>query len=159
MKVLKASLLGFFAIALSGAATTGTAGTGGGRLVFRDLRGQTEKFIDYFSSIRLTAAQERVKAEALDAIAAPCCKDYSMKTCCCPCNLAKSTWGLSNHLIARKGYGAPEVKKAVLDWLAFVNPKGFTGNACFTGGCPRPFGQNGCGGMDSTQVILGDEVQ
>ncbi len=129
------------------------------RLAFRNARSQTEQFIDYWSAIRLTPAQERINAEALDAITAPCCKDYSMKTCCCPCNLAKSAWGLSHYLIARKGYGAPQVKTAVVGWLEFINPKGFTGNACFKGGCTRPFAQNGCGGMDATHVILGDDVQ
>lgn len=84
-----------------------------GRLVFRDLRLQTEQFIDYWSAIRLTPAQEHIKAEALDAIPAPCCKDYPMKTCCCPCNLAKSAWGFSHYLIAKRGYTVPEVKRAV----------------------------------------------
>lgn len=129
------------------------------RIAFRNVRAQTEQFIDYYSAIRLTPAQERIKAEALDSIPAPCCKKYSMTTCCCPCNLAKSAWGLSNYLIAKKGYGASEVKSAVVGWLAFINSKGFTGDACFKGGCPRPFAQNGCAGMDATHVILGDDVQ
>lgn len=152
------------ALAITAILTSPAVSAGAGRgtdqkIVFRSVRAQTEQFIDYFGSIRLTAAQERVKAEALDSIPAPCCKDYSMKTCCCPCNLAKSVWGLSSYLIAQKGYTAPQVKRAVLDWLAFVNPKGFTGNACFAGGCKRPFAQNGCAGMESTQVILGDDVR
>jgi hypothetical protein len=62
-------------------------------------------------------------------------------------------------VIAKKGYTAPQVKRAVTDWLAFVNTRGFTGNACFSGGCKRPFSKNGCGGMDATQVVLGDDVQ
>jgi hypothetical protein len=117
----------------------------------RSLRAQTEQYIDYYSSIRLTSAQERIKAKALQSIAAPCCKKYTMATCCCPCNLAKSVWGMSNYLISKKGYDAAAVKRAALDWLAAINPKGFTGNACFTGGCLRPFAQNGCAGMDSTR--------
>ncbi len=133
--------------------------TNGKRLEFHNVRSDAERFIDYYSAIRLTPAQERIKAEALDSIPAPCCKKFSMKTCCCPCNLAKSAWGLSNYLIAKKGYGAPEVKSAVVGWLAFTNPKGFTGDACFTGGCKRPFAENGCGGMDATHVIVGDDVQ
>ena len=139
-----------------------SAGVGNGgddRLKFRNVRVQAEQFIDDYNAIRLTPAQDRVQAEALDSIPAPCCKDYSMKTCCCPCNLAKSVWGLSHFLIAKKGYAAPEVKRAVIGWLAFVNQKGFTGNACFTGGCKRPFAQNGCGGMDEAHVILGDDVE
>jgi hypothetical protein len=139
--------------------SSGTGTNNSGRPVFRNLRAQTEQFIDYFSSIRLTPAQEAIKGEALDSIPAPCCKKFSMKTCCCPCNLAKSVWGLSNYLIAKKGYGAPEVRSAVVEWLAFTNPKGFTGDACFTGGCKRRTAQNGCAGMDATHVIVGDDVQ
>jgi hypothetical protein len=126
---------------------------------FRNVRSDAEQFIDYFSSIQLTPAQERVKAEALDAIPAPCCKEYTMRTCCCPCNLAKSAWGLSNYLVAKKGYAALEVKRAVTDWLAYINPGGFTGDACFKGGCKRAFAKNSCGGMDATQVIVGDDVR
>ena len=129
------------------------------RPVFGDVRKETERFVDYSSAIRLTPEQERIKAEALDSIPAPCCKKFSMKTCCCPCNLAKSVWGLSNYLIAKKGYGTTEVKNAVVGWLAYINPKGFTGDACFKGGCNRPFAQNSCGGMDAAHVILGDDVQ
>ncbi len=133
--------------------------TDGKNFVFHDVRSDSERFIDYYSAIRLTPTQERVKAEALDSIPAPCCKKYSMTTCCCPCNLAKSVWGLSNYLIAKKGYRAPEIQSAVVGWLKFINPNGFTGDACFTGGCKRPFAQNGCGGMDATHVIVGDDVQ
>lgn len=125
----------------------------------RNVRAQAEQYVDYSSSIRLTPEQERIKAKALDQIAAPCCKDYTTRTCCCPCNLAKSIWGLSNYLIAKKGYTASQVKRAVNDWLAFVNTKGFTGNACFSGGCKRPFARNGCGGMEASQLILGDDVR
>jgi hypothetical protein len=125
---------------------------------FRDVRADAERFIDYYNSIRLTDAQERVRKEALESIPAPCCSQYSMATCCCPCNLAKSAWGLSHYLIAKKNANASEVRATVERWLKFVNPAGFTGNACFKGGCPRPFAQNGCGGMDQTRVIVGDGV-
>ena len=140
------------------AAPTRSAKAPGRTIEFRNVRADAERFIDYSESIRLTPAQERVKAEALEAIPAPCCGDYTMATCCCPCNLAKSAWGLSNYLIAKKGSSAPEVRVAVQRWLKFMNPAGFTGNACFKGGCPRPFGKNGCGGMDATRVIVGDDV-
>ncbi len=129
------------------------------RSVSRSVRTKAEQYIDYWNAIPLTADQQRVKAEALDAIKAPCCSEYTMATCCCPCNLAKSVWGLSHHLIAKKGYSAPQVKKAALQWLESINPAGFTGNACFTGGCKRPFAKNGCGGMEATRVIVGDDVQ
>lgn len=37
-------------------------------------------------------------------------------------------------------------------WIRCVNPKGFSGDACFTGGCTRPFAQNGCGGMNDRDI-------
>jgi hypothetical protein len=68
--------------------------------------------------------------------------------------MAKSWWGLSNHLIADGGYGAEEVRAAVEGWIEFINPEGFSGDACYTSGCPRPFHRDGCGGMDEDRVIL-----
>ncbi len=62
------------------------------RSVSRSVRTKAEQYIDYWNAIPLTADQQRVKAEALDAIKAPCCSEYTMATCCCPCNLAKSVW-------------------------------------------------------------------
>jgi hypothetical protein len=136
------------------------AGKGADRgIEFRNVRSDAERFIDYSNSIRLTPAQERIKAGALEAIPAPCCSQYTMATCCCPCNLAKSAWGLSNYLIAKKGASAGEVRVAVQRWLKFANPGGFSGDSCFKGGCQRPFAKNGCGGMDQTQVIVGDDVR
>jgi hypothetical protein len=132
---------------------------GDGRSPSPTVRARAEQYIDYWNAIPLNTDQERVKDKALRSIKAPCCSQYSMATCCCPCNLAKSVWGLSHYLIGRKGYTAPQVKKAVLQWLEAINPAGFTGNACFTGGCKRPFAQNGCGGMEAAQVIVGDDVQ
>jgi hypothetical protein len=109
--------------------------------------GRAATFISYNESINLTPAQQKIMDEALSAIPAPCCAKFSIATCCCPCNLAKSSWGLSKYLIAEKQYSAPMVKKTILDWLHSSNPGGFTGDACFTGGCNRPFAKNGCGGM------------
>jgi len=129
------------------------------RSALRSVRAQAEQYIDYWNAIPLNADQQRVKAEALNAIKAPCCSEYTMLTCCCPCNLAKGVWGLSHYLIAKKSYTAPQVRKAVLGWLESINPGGFTGNACSTGGCKRPFARNGCGGMEATQVIVGDDVR
>ncbi len=116
---------------------------------------QAATLLSYNKSITLTFAQQKVMDQALSAIPAPCCAKYSMATCCCPCNLAKSAWGLSKYLITERQYSAPEVKKTVLDWLYAANPGGFTGNACFTGGCNRLFAQNGCGGMDEKVVNSG----
>jgi hypothetical protein len=45
------------------------------------------------------------------------------------------------------------VEQAAKDWLAAANPDGFTGNACYTGGCARAIRHNGCGGMDDRHVL------
>ncbi len=121
---------------------------------FFDAPSQAAEFIGYSRSIALTPPQQRLKERVLGAIPAPCCKDYSVATCCCPCNLAKAVWGLSNFLIARQHASAAELEKAVGGWLRFVNPKGFSGDACDTaGGCARAFSANGCGGMDETSLL------
>ncbi len=153
------TVLFVLAAADTGARPAATPRKGGSApLALREVRARAEKYIDYWSAISLTPEQARVKAEALNAIPAPCCSDYTTLTCCCPCNLAKSIWGLSHYLIAKKGYTAAQVKGEVLQWLESINPAGFTGNACNKGGCGRPFSKNGCGGMDATQVIVGDDV-
>ena len=121
---------------------------------FSEVRRQTLEFIAYDDSITLTPEQEAVKKEALSAIPAPCCSDNTAETCCCPCNMAKSIWGLTKHLIADEGYSAVQVRKAVEGWIEFINPAGFSGDVCYTGGCRRPFHRNGCGGMDKTNVVF-----
>jgi hypothetical protein len=124
------------------------------RIKFFDAPSQAAEFIGYSRSIALTPAQRKVRDAALDAMAAPCCKDFRLATCCCPCNLVKSAWGLTNYLIARLGATPAEVRKAVGGWLAFVNPAGFSGNACNTaGGCTRRFSHDGCGGMDERNLL------
>jgi hypothetical protein len=45
------------------------------------------------------------------------------------------------------------VRQAARDWLAAAAPDGFSGDACYRGGCARPIHQNGCGGMDDRQVL------
>lgn len=118
-----------------------------------DVRRRTREFMAHNREIELTAAQEQVKREALSALPAPCCSQYSAYTCCCECNLARTIWGLSNHLIADLEYDAGQVRDAVSTWVDAVNPAGFTGNACFvSGGCGRPFAGNGCGGMADGSV-------
>lgn len=136
--------------ALDRAASSGTAAA----VEFFDAPSQTAEFIGYSKTIKLTGVQTRIRERALREMAAPCCKDFPLATCCCPCNLAKSSWGLANYLIARKGATADEVKAAVGGWLAFVNPKGFSGDACDTAnGCARRFSENGCGGMDEKNLL------
>lgn len=121
---------------------------------FFDAPSQAAEFIGYSRSITLTPAQEKVREKALRAMEAPCCKEFPLATCCCPCNLAKSAWGLANYMIARKSATAGEVKDAVGGWIAFVNPTGFSGDACNSaGGCARRFAHNGCGGMDERNLL------
>jgi hypothetical protein len=122
---------------------------------FTDVRAHTTEFIGYNSSIELTPEQEAIKKKALTKIPAPCCSDNTAYTCCCPCNMAKTWWGLANHLIADEGYGAEEVQAAVEGWIAFINPDGFSGDVCYTaGGCSRAFRENGCGGMNEKQIVF-----
>lgn len=119
---------------------------------FTDARQQAAEFIAHDRTIVLTAEQKEVMDEALATIPAPCCAKYSIATCCCPCNLAKSAWGLAKLLITRHHATAPEVKSAALEWLQFTNPGGYAGAACFTGGCERPFDRDGCGGMRESHI-------
>ncbi len=119
---------------------------------FTDARQQAAAFISYDHSITLTSEQQKVMDTALSSIPAPCCDRYSIATCCCPCNLARSTWGLAKLLITRDQASAAQVKSAALDWLQFINPDGYTGDACFTKGCERPFERNGCGGMRENHI-------
>jgi len=123
-----------------------------GAVKFTDVHRQAAEFISYDDSIVLNPDQKKVMDEALSSIPAPCCAQYSIATCCCPCNLAKSTWGLSKSLIANQHANATQVKAAASAWLQFTNPEGYTGDACFTKGCNRPFERNGCGGMDEGHI-------
>ena len=108
--------------------------------------------IGYYHKIRLSREQERLKVEALSALPAPCCSRYSLATCCCRCNMAKAAWGLAAWLIVEKGFGLDQVRQAETDWLKRVNPSGFSGNACFNGGCSRPMHDDGCGGMKDDAI-------
>ncbi len=130
----------------------------------------TARFIEYYNQYELTSDQDAVKKEALTALVAPCCDDNTMYTCCCPCNLAKSVWGLSAHLIVDKDYDASAVREAALQWLRFIRPDyykvqeliaagldprafGLTPvNSCYDGMCELPFSQGGCGGMNELKL-------
>ena len=122
--------------------------------LFQDVRAQTKQFIAWSDSIMLTPEQQKVKEEVLSSIPTTCCSEFSMLTCCCPCNMAKAIWGLSNHMLAHEGADARRLRAAVLEWTRFIGPKGFTGDACSKGGCTRPFAENGCGGMDADKVVF-----
>jgi len=121
-------------------------------LAFTDARRQAEQFIEYYHSIALTPEQETIKTEALERIPAPCCESFSIATCCCPCNLAKSAWGLAHFLIARRGYDVAHTRDAVERWLRFTNESGYRGDACQRGRCSLPFRLDGCGGMNEAHV-------
>lgn len=125
-----------------------------GAMEFTDVGAQARDFMADNRRIKLTRAQESVKRKALSHLRAACCSDLSAYTCCCQCNLSRTVWGLANHLIAEEGFGAEQVSVNVTEWLHFVNPAGFSGNTCFNGGCGRPFGKDGCGGMSESQLVL-----
>jgi hypothetical protein len=119
---------------------------------FTDVQSQTRQFMEWDKTIKLTPAQEQVKKAALTALPAPCCSDNTAYTCCCPCNLSVATWGLSKWLITKHNYTAPQLKAKVVEWFAFVSPKGFSGRGCYSGQCPRPFKEGGCGGMNPASL-------
>jgi hypothetical protein len=116
-------------------------------LQFTDVKKQTEEFIGYYHSIQLTPEQENIKTEALKPMPASCCKNFSQATCCCICNLSKSVWGLSKHLIANKKYTAVQVREAAQKWIDFTHPNGYAGDSCPSRRCGLPFHKDGCGGM------------
>lgn len=120
---------------------------------FTDARKQTREFIGYYRTIALTPEQERIKVEALSALAAPCCAKYTLATCCCPCNMSKAVWGMAAWLIVEKGQDVEQVRQAASEWIKFINPNGFSGEACFKGGCKRPTQHDGCGGMDESELL------
>lgn len=125
-----------------------------GEIVFRDVEDQARTFMEWERRIRLNREQEQIKKDALSAIPAPCCSDNSAYTCCCPCNMSRTIWGLANHMIARQGASAREVRAKTEEWIAYINPNGYDGKACYTGRCPRPFREDGCGGMNASQLKL-----
>ena len=138
------------ALALDSAASAGSFST---EVKFTDVASQAAEFIGYQRSIPLTPEQKILRDRALSGVAAPCCEKFSAATCCCPCNLAKSIWGLSNYLIVERKGGLKEIQKTVRGWLGFINSKGFSGGACdAVGGCARSFSHDGCGGMDEKNL-------
>jgi hypothetical protein len=138
--------------ALAGADTapraqrSGAAAADAGGPTFTGDRAETERFIAWEGDIQLTAEQEKLRVAALTPLPAPCCKEFSAATCCCRCNMAKATWGLAKHMIV-EGASEEEVRTAVASFHLAINPDGFSGDVCATGGCGRPFAHNGCGGM------------
>lgn len=125
----------------------------GGKIVFRDPRAQAEEFIGYYHTINLTPEQEAIKKAALEPMPAACCRESSAYTCCCPCNLSKTIWGLSNKAISQYGANAQQVRQVVESWLGYVNPEnGFSGDSCYKGGCGNPAHRGGCAGMEESKL-------
>lgn len=121
-------------------------------IVFQDAEKQARQFMEWERTIRLTSEQEQIKKAGLTSIPAPCCSDNSAYTCCCPCNMSRTIWGLANHMIAKQNADAAAVRAKTEEWIAFINPDGYDGKACYTGRCPRPFREDGCGGMNASQL-------
>ena len=145
--------IALLAVVGAGVAAVGLAGDEA-KVTFTDVRADTLRFHEYYETITLTPEQQAVMDEALGPIPAPCCSDRSASTCCCQCNLGRSWWGLSKHLITERGFDALEVRAAVQSWFEFVNPEGFSGDSCYAGGCMRSFDDNGCGGMIAGHVVF-----
>jgi len=43
--------------------------------------GNTQKFIDWYYDIELSSGEEGIRNEALDSLKAPCCDDFTLRTC------------------------------------------------------------------------------
>lgn len=130
----------------------------------------TQQFIDYYDSGRLTPEQESMVQDALLPLAAPCCDDNSMATCCCPCNLAKAVWGLSGYLVAEKNYDVGQVGESALQWLRFIRGDYYVAqelrkkgkdptefglpreDSCYADACDLSFADAGCGGMGQLKL-------
>ena len=122
---------------------------------FTDVRKHTAAFHEYERTIQLTPAQKAIYKEALEGLPAPCCKDNTALTCCCPCNSARAWWGLTKHLVVNLGYNAEEARAKVAEWFTFINPSGWPGNTCYTSnGCSKPFKDAGCAGMTAEQLAF-----
>ena len=126
----------------------------GDTLVFRDRLAQSREFMGYYHTIELTEQQEAIKKEVLGAMPAACCSGSTAYTCCCPCNLSKTIWGLSNYVIAKHAADAKQLRGVVDTWMAFVNPNGYSGNACYQGGCNGSLSGGGCGAMSEDKLTV-----
>ena len=102
----------------------------------------------------MTPEQEAMKKEVLGSMPAPCCSGSSAYTCCCPCNLSKTMWGLSNYVITVHRADAKQLRTVVDAWTAFVNPGGYSGTACYKGGCDSKLSRGGCGGMKEEKLVV-----
>ena len=148
--LLSSFLIGF---AVSACGTPELHAVSGEDFAFgKDLEAQSREFMALYEEIKLTPEQEAIKKAALEQLPAPCCSDNTAYTCCCPCNLSLTVWGMSAHLIANLGYDAEQVKTKAEEWFALTTQGSHTGDACYTGGCMKGFSNNGCGGMSPHQL-------
>ena len=138
----------FFGLGLAASAVTADS------VEFSNVDKQSREFMAMYERIQLSPEQEVIKKAALTQLPAPCCSDNTAYTCCCPCNLSRTIWGLSAHLIVDQGYDAEQVKSKVQEWMDFTTEDSHTGDACYTGGCGRPFAKGGCGGMRADQLQI-----
>lgn len=118
-----------------------------------DISLKMSKYITYYKTIELTDSQKSLKDRALKKIKAPCCKDRTMDTCCCPCNLAKSVWGLSAYLITKENVNENQLILAVNNWIKISHQGKIAGDSCYKGHCTLPVHKDGCGGMDDKNII------
>ena len=125
-----------------------------GELRFADIDAQSREFMGYYYSIELTPEQEAIKKEVLEAMPAACCDNSNAYTCCCPCNLSKTVWGLSNYVLTEKAADAQQLREVVENWMKATNERGYSGDACHTGGCQRKFSDDGCGGMHDAELVV-----
>lgn len=139
---------------LSMGVTAGHLLLGADEIVFEDAARQSEQFIEWYLTIKLTPEQEAIKKAALEPMPAPCCSDENAYTCCCKCNVSRTMWGLTHYMIAKQGASADKVREKVAEWVSFVNPEGYSGRGCYTGGCALPFARDGCGGMKADQLVF-----
>ena len=141
------------AAALPSLSASGTTSPSSKTLEFDGSRAETELFMRYNRTIKMTTEQEARWREALGEMRAPCCDSFSAATCCCECNLARSIWGLAKFMVVMQDASAAEVRATVERWLSVANPNGFDGNSCASGRCGRSFRDSGCGGMSEDRLV------
>ena len=60
---------------------------------------------------------------------------------------------MTNYLITEEQAGVARIRQATNEWVEFINPDGFSGDVCYTGGCIKSFAHGGCGGMSPDQIV------
>ncbi|MFN3505396.1 MAG: hypothetical protein ACK4Y7_04215 [Caldimicrobium sp.] len=48
---------------------------------FKNVKKDTERFINYYYDIKLSPSEQKILQKALSELKAPCCSDYSALTC------------------------------------------------------------------------------